>query len=214
MLLRPLFYTAFLLDDFLADNGDFGASMVVLSSASSKTSAGTAFFLSRRGDVEVVGLTSAANAEFVRGLGVYTRVVTYDEVGSLPIGPTAFVDVAGAAAVREAVHRHFADDLVHSAVVGGTHWADGPGDGGPLPGASPAFFFAPDQIRKRADEWGAAKLDAAFADGWRAAVDWSDGWLEVRESRGPEAARDAYLEVLDGKSPPAVGHVLSLHPPG
>jgi len=36
-VLRPLFMTAFLLDDFLADSDFFGASQVLLSSASSKT---------------------------------------------------------------------------------------------------------------------------------------------------------------------------------
>ena len=42
-LLRPLFITSFLIDDFLADNGFFGATQVLLSSASSKTAYGTAF---------------------------------------------------------------------------------------------------------------------------------------------------------------------------
>src|SRR5581483_5053491 len=36
-LLRPLFMTSFLIDDFLADNDFFGAHHVILSSASSKT---------------------------------------------------------------------------------------------------------------------------------------------------------------------------------
>ena len=214
MLLRPLLYTAFLLDDFLADNGLFGARSVVLSSASSKTASGTAFFLAERGDVEVVGLTSAGNVSFVEGLGVYGRVVSYDELpDSLGEGPAAFVDIAGDAAVRAAVHRHFGDGLVHSSVVGGTHWDAAPSAdaSGPLPGASPSFFFAPDQGRKRAEEWGAAELDARFAAAWRRAVAWSDGWLDVRESHGPDAVRSAYLEVLDGGSPPSVGHVLSLH---
>jgi hypothetical protein len=210
MLLRPLFYTAFLLDDFLADNGFFGASSVVLSSASSKTSAGTAFFLSRRGDVDVVGLTSPGNLGFVEGLGVYSSVVTYDAVDSLAVRPTAFVDVAGDAAVRSSVHRHFGDDLVHSSAVGGTHWDAGGGDGQPLPGAAPSFFFAPDQIRKRAGEWGAATLETNFAEAWQQAVAWSGGWLDVRRSRGQDAVREAYLEVLDGRSAPSVGHVLSL----
>ena len=219
MLLRPLLYTAFLLDDFLFDNGRFGARAVVLSSASSKTSAGTAFFAAERGDVEVIGLTSPGNVAFCEGLGVYSRVVTYDDVASLEVQPAAFVDVAGDAAVRSAVHRHFADDLVYSAAVGATHWdAPRPGeddDAGaddPLPGAPPSFFFAPAQGRKRATDWGgAAQLDAAFAEAWRRAVRWADGWLEVRESRGHEAVRAAYLEVLEGDTPPSVGHVLSLH---
>jgi hypothetical protein len=207
-LLRPLFYTSFLLDDFLADNGFFGARTVVLSSASSKTSAGTAFFLSERGGIEVLGLTSPRNRAFVEGLGVYGRVLSYDEVAG--DGPAVYVDVAGDVAVRKAVHRHFGDDLVHSAVVGSTHWTAGPGDGEALPGAAPAFFFAPEQIRRRADQWGAQKLEETFADAWRRAIAWSDGWLEVRRSQGPDEVRSAYLEVLDGHSPPSVGHVLSL----
>ena len=36
MLYRPLFFTSFLIDDFLDDNECFGASTVVLASASSK----------------------------------------------------------------------------------------------------------------------------------------------------------------------------------
>ena len=47
-LLRPLFTTSFLIDDFLADNADFGAQTVILSSASSKTAYGTAFCIARR----------------------------------------------------------------------------------------------------------------------------------------------------------------------
>ncbi|HEY2570472.1 MAG TPA: DUF2855 family protein, partial [Solirubrobacteraceae bacterium] len=46
MLLRPLFFTSFLIDDFLDDASLFGARTVVLSSASSKTASGLAFLLS------------------------------------------------------------------------------------------------------------------------------------------------------------------------
>ena len=37
MILRPLFMTSFLIEDFLAENGNFNAERVILSSASSKT---------------------------------------------------------------------------------------------------------------------------------------------------------------------------------
>jgi hypothetical protein len=47
-LLRPLFITSWLIDDFLADNDFFGASVMLLSSASSKTAYGTAFQLAQR----------------------------------------------------------------------------------------------------------------------------------------------------------------------
>jgi hypothetical protein len=54
-LLRPLFITSWLIDDFFADNDFFGASTLLLSSASSKTAYGTAFQLAQRPGIEVVG---------------------------------------------------------------------------------------------------------------------------------------------------------------
>ncbi|MSZ15184.1 MAG: DUF2855 family protein, partial [Actinobacteria bacterium] len=40
MVLYPLFFTSFVIDDFLLDNEDFGATQAVVSSASSKTAIG------------------------------------------------------------------------------------------------------------------------------------------------------------------------------
>lgn len=54
-LLRPLYMTSFLLDDFLSE--DASLKTLVLSSASSKTAMGLAWLARRRG-MEVVGLTS------------------------------------------------------------------------------------------------------------------------------------------------------------
>src|SRR5262245_48931720 len=51
MLLQPLFVTAFLIDDFLAENRFFAARAVVLSSASSKTSFALAHQLALRAGV-------------------------------------------------------------------------------------------------------------------------------------------------------------------
>src|SRR5262249_56453129 len=96
MLLQPLFVTAFLIDDFLAGNRFFGARTALLSSASSKTSFALAHQLSRRGAIEVVGLTSPRNAAFVAGLGCYDRVLPYGDLGALDASvPALFVDMAG-----------------------------------------------------------------------------------------------------------------------
>jgi hypothetical protein len=84
ILLRPLFFTSYLIDDFLDDSDLFGARTVVLSSASSKTASALAFQLSRRKGVDVVGLTSPRSGEFARGLGVYDHVASYQEIGELP----------------------------------------------------------------------------------------------------------------------------------
>ncbi|MGH2992560.1 MAG: DUF2855 family protein [Solirubrobacterales bacterium] len=210
MLFFPLFYTSFLIDDFLADSDSFGAEAIVLSSASSKTALGVAFLLARREGIEVIGLTSAANTGFVEGLGYYDRVLTYDAVDSLPAGRAVYVDMSGNGTVREAVHRHYGDRLAHSAVVGDTHWDNTEGGGGELPGAPPTFFFAPDRITVRTKEWGTDGLEARFREAWRPFVEDTGRWLEVVHGEGPEAVERVYRELLEGRTDPSVGHVLSL----
>jgi hypothetical protein len=210
MLLRPLFLTSYLIDDFLDDSGLLGASTVVLSSASSKTASALAFLLARREGIEVVGLTSPANVEFARGLGVYDRVVAYGDVGSLPERPAVFVDIAGNAALRDSVHSHYGERLVHSAVVGAAHH-DRMGEvPDALPGPRPVFFFAPDRVRTRTQDWGREGFERRLADAWHPYVEWTTGWLEVIHGHGPEAVERAYLDLLDGRTDPATAHVLSL----
>jgi Protein of unknown function (DUF2855) len=210
MLLRPLFFTSFLIDDQLADEGLAGRGQVVIASASSKTALAAAFLLAQREQVELVGLTSARNAEFVAGLGIYDRTVTYEEISSLGSGPAIFVDIAGDGAVRQAVHSHYGDDLLHSMAVGVTHWEQlGAGDG-ELPGPTPAFFFAPDRVTKRATDWGREGLEQRVADAWHPFCEWTGGWLETIPGEGFEAVRDAYLDVLEGRVEPRRAHVLSL----
>ncbi|MCW3026325.1 MAG: hypothetical protein JWM29_1757 [Solirubrobacterales bacterium] len=210
MLLRPLFFTSYLIDDFLDDSAFFGSSTVVLSSASSKTASGLAFLLSRRDGIDVVGLTSARSAGFTRELGVYDHVIAYDELESLPAGRAVYVDMAGDGALRDSVHGHFGDELAHSAVVGATHHDRMGPLADSLPGPRPVFFFAPDRVTKRSGEWGRDGLEQRLADAWRPYVDWTAGWLRVTHGRGPEALQSAYLNLLDGRIDPARADVLSL----
>jgi hypothetical protein len=210
MLLWPLFFTSFLLDDFLGGEDLFGAGTAVVSSASSKTALGTAFLLTQREGIEVVGLTSPGREGFVESRDVYDRVVAYPDVGSLPNAPAVYVDIAGDADVRAAVHGHYGDELRHSAVVGATHWDQLAGeDPAPLPGPRPAFFFAPDHVRRRSAEWGQEGLDSRVADAWTPFVEWSTSWLEVVRGEGADAVEAAYLELLEGGADPSIGHVLS-----
>ncbi|HEY4451230.1 MAG TPA: DUF2855 family protein [Solirubrobacteraceae bacterium] len=212
MLLRPLFFTSYLIDDFLDESACFGAGTVVLSSASSKTSSALAFLLSRREGIEVVGLTSSRSAEFARGLGVYDAIVTYDDLPSLPQGRAVYVDVAGDAELRLAVHAHFREELAHSAVVGATHRERMGEVPAALPGPRPSFFFAPDRVAKRIAEWGRDGFESRLAQAWRPYVEWTAGWLETLHGRGPEALEQAYLALLDGRVDPATAHILTLEP--
>ncbi len=210
MILNPLFMTAFLIDDFLADNDFFGAKTVVLLSASSKTAFSLAFLLSRNRQCQVVGLTSQGNVSFVEGLGCYDRTVAYGDIGSLPpTDPTVIVDMAGNATVLRAAHERLGDAVKYSCQVGMTHWEERGGVDG-LRGAKPEFFFAPSQVDKRRKDWGAAGFNQRSAEAWGTFLAETDGWLEIVHGRGPEAVQAVYLDTVEGRVVPSQGHILSL----
>jgi len=217
-LLRPLFLTAWLIDDFLADNAFFGSTaggrrgVMLLSSASSKTAYATAAQLAKRPEVEVVGLTSAANLAFCESLGVYSRVLTYDQLDTLPADtPCVYVDFAGNGALRQAIHTRFTQ-LAYSCSIGGTHVAQLAG-ARDLPGPKATLFFAPAQVKKRSADWGPADFGQRLVTAWhgfRAQVcDPAAPWLRVQAHRGADAVQAAYATVLGGKGDPRLGHMLS-----
>lgn len=219
-LLRPLFITSWLIDDFLADNDFFGATanpvqpaLLLLSSASSKTAYGTAFQLAQRAGVEVVGLTSPGNVAFCESLGCYHRVLTYDQLDQIASdAPSIYVDFAGNAAFRMAVHTH-CKNLKYSCSIGATHVSE-MGGAKDLPGPKATLFFAPAQIKKRSMDWGPQGLGQRLVQSWQAFVRQATHserpWLRVEQHKGPADVQAAYQHVLGGKGDPRVGHMLSI----
>lgn len=222
-LLRPLFLTAWLIDDFLADSGFFGIAsanpagdhrgVLLLSSASSKTASATAAQLAKRPEVEVVGLTSPANVAYCESLGCYSRVLTYDQLDALPAdAPCVYVDFAGSGTLRQAVHTRFTR-LAYSCSIGGTH-VDDLGGAKDLPGPRATLFFAPAQVKKRSSEWGPAEFGQRLVAAWhgfRQQVAASNPpWLVVQQYQGADAVQAAYAQVLAGRGDPRLGHMLAL----
>eukprot|EP01034_Spumella_vulgaris_P037180 gene37180-45866_t len=212
-LLRPLFVTSWLIDDFLADQQFFGAGTVLLSSASSKTAYGTAFELAKRPGIQVVGLTSATNRAFCESLGCYHRVLAYEDLEQLPAKPASvYVDFAGSVALRGRIHRHLTG-LAYSCAVGASHVQD-LGGAGDLPGPRPTMFFAPAQVKKRNADWGAQGLNERLVQAWQefsAAVQAPpQPWLVVQHHQGRAATQAVYLQVLGGQGSPRLGHMASL----
>ena len=213
-LLRPLFITSWLIDDFLADNDFFGASVMLLSSASSKTAYGTAFQLAQRRGIEVVGLTSPGNVAFCESLGCYSRVLTYDQLDAVPSDSGCiYVDFAGNADLRRAIHTRFIN-LKHSSSIGGTH-VEHLGGGKDLPGPRATLFFAPAQIKKRATEWGPAGLNERLVKAWQAFSTTvrqpGAPWLVMQTHSGRAQVEAAYATVLAGRGDPRLGHMLTIN---
>jgi Protein of unknown function (DUF2855) len=209
-LLRGLFMTSWLVEDFLEVNQGFGASACLITSASSKTSIALAYAVKQRGKLASIGITSAGNVAFCESLGCYDKVVTYDEIATLDASqPAVVVDMAGSAQVLGNVHHHYGDNLKYSCRVGATHYDEmGSVDG--LPGAVPEFFFAPGHVQTRSAELGAQKLMQQLGMAYVGFREFCDSWLTVSYSRGEDAAIGAYQRVLAGKTDPASGQIISL----
>ncbi|MGW4677371.1 DUF2855 family protein [Micromonospora taraxaci] len=202
ILFRPLFFTSFMLADQVVDNDFYGAESLLVSSASSKTAYAAAFELRGRGP-RLVGLTSPGNLAFTRSLGCYDEVVSYDDVDGVDAVLTVYLDLSGAPTTRAALRRHLGDRLVRDIAVGLTNQT-------PNADAAEEVFFAPVQMRKRSQDWGRDGLDRRFTEAWQRFTAVVGGWLDVQVGVGPEALREAWIDVLAGRTPPRVGRVVQL----
>ena len=216
LLLWGMFMTSFLVDDYLGDadseGGVFrGAGQTLVTSASSKTSICLAVCLARREGHHSIGVTSPRNRSFVEGLGLYDKVITYDEIdGTDARVVSGLVDMAGSGPVRSAIYTHFADNLKFSIAVGATHWEDMDSDGD-LPGPPPELFFAPGQSAKRARDWGPDELASRTARAFNDLLDHTERWLTVVHRTGPDGIEATYRELLEGQADPSIGYVCSMN---
>lgn len=212
-LLFPLLFTGWVIGDYLADNGHFGADQVIIGSASSKTGFAAAHYVRELAgrDIRVVGLTSVGNVDFTRDLGLYDDIETYDRVDCLATDKAAaYVDMSGDAGVRSRLHYHFSDQMKASITVGATHWQS-TGPEGDLPGAKSQFFFAPGQIAKRQADWGPGVVDRKVLEANLAFLPRIAPTLRIRHESGGDAVAAAYAAMVGGTVPPDEGLILSFN---
>lgn len=212
MLIRPLFLTSFMLADFLQDNAFFGATRIVISSASSKTASSTAFCLQGNSSIQVVGMTSEGNHNFVKRLGCYQEVFNYSQLEQQPNNEkTLYIDFSGEIALRQRIHEHYGDALVYDCFAGSTQNTVFLADTD-LPGPKPVFYFAPVQIRKRNSDWGAAVVNQRFNDAQLQFIDHlsqpDQEWIKVINHIGLSAAPDVIQKLVEGHIDPNQGHVV------
>ncbi|MGH8820851.1 MAG: DUF2855 family protein, partial [Rhodoferax sp.] len=148
------------------------------------------------------------------GLGCYHRVLTYEQLDQIPANAACvYVDFAGSAELRRAIHTRFVN-LRFSSSIGGTH-VEELGGARNLPGPRATLFFAPAQIKKRQGDWGSDALGQRLLAAWQNFLarvsDPASPWLTVAQHRGPEAVETAYAQVLGGRGDPRIGHMLSMH---
>lgn len=209
MLLFPLYATSFCLFDFLQDKDYFGASQIIVTSASSKTAIGLAYALNDGGR-QSVGLTSSRNKAKVLKLGLYDSVVTYDQLGSIDNDmATVIVDMSGDGPMLSNLHAHLGDNMRFTSNVGMTHY-DANEMGPHFIRDRSAMFFAPGHIQKRARDWGPGEFETKAMTFWYDASIKSREWLSFDHHRGMDALTTVYRQVLAGKASPDQGIIVTV----
>ena len=213
LVLRPLFSLSFFCAEYLKEERFFGAKRILISSASSKAALGLAFLLAqaRSNDVEIIGMTSSANLNFVVRQRIYDDVVAYDSVSSLSHTPTVFVDLSGDTKTRAAVH-HALGDTPEAQRKRGLHslgYARYTRDRPAGACAEAVLYTGSNRIRRRR-EWGAEILKARLSAAWQAFLGYVAPWLVIELTAGRCGVERTYREVLDGRTPPERAHLLAI----
>ena len=211
MLLFPLYATSFCLYDFLLDNKWFGAELIIIASASSKTAIGLAMALSDdKSAPETVALTSSGNLGTVSKLKLYSSVHAYDDIASIDAGvPSVIVDMSGNGKMLSSLHQHLGDNMRYCSNVGVTHYEENEMGPGFIRERS-AMFFAPGHIQKRATDWGPGVFEKRAFVFWRDAAIRSRDWLKIDKALGMKGLEGAYAKILKGESSPDRGVIVEM----
>ena len=210
MVLFPLYATSFCLYDFLKDNNWFGASQIIIPSASSKTAIGTAYAIHVDADAPIlVGLTSTRNKNTVQELGLYDSVLTYDDIASIDSNkPSVIIDMSGNGSVLNALHKALGDNMRYTSNVGATHYEEN-SMGPDFIRERSQMFFAPGHIQKRTKDWGPGIFEQKALAFWKDAALKSRDWLTIKRETGATAVEAAWQDVYQGKTPPNAAWVVS-----
>ena len=215
-LLFPLHITAFCLCDTLQDQSYLEASQIIIISASSKTAIGLAQGLSDEiNRPKIIGLTSSGNLDFVKTLGCYDEVITYnnlDEVNS-NLG-SVIVDMAGNKEVLNALYKSLNKNMFKCLTVGMTHWDSMTSSSDELSDTTAKdrteFFFAPSHIQKRISDWGHEGYNDKTNSFMNSRAIQSKEWMDIREIKGLDSFISTYSDVVKGEINPNEGIIVKL----
>ncbi|MEM8525222.1 MAG: DUF2855 family protein [Bacteroidota bacterium] len=206
MIFRPLFITAFLLDDMLLAQDLFQAKQVVLTSASSKTAFTLALLLARHAerDFKIIGFTSKRNVGFVNGLDCYDTVIEYENLNELSDILTVIVDFSGNRGVLLSLQKRLANHLKFTSKVGMVHHDQRDGDGE----VKGEFFFAPAYAEQRLKDWTAAGFQERSGAAWQHFLAVGGNWLTINKTLGLANLDSIYQKVLNGTADAKIGQIV------
>ena len=215
-LLFPLHITSFCICDALQDEAYFGADQIIIVSASSKTAIGLAQGLQETSSaLSIIGLTSQKNLGFVKNLGCYDEVITYDHLSNVNFNlKSVMVDMAGSREILGTLHCSLADNMLKCLTVGMTHWDNEVTAEDALGQAMlrerTEFFFAPAHIQKRVTDWGYEGYNQKTTDFMKARSNQSIDWMQVKKINGLKNFISTYEKFVSGDINPNEGIIVEL----
>ena len=238
MLYRPLFWTSFWCEDWLfASNYRDGAKLIFISSASSKTAFCLAFCIRIRirngeipNDTIIIGLTSERNTGFVRRLGLYHEVISYDGIDEASFAPgvrAIYADVAGSdklnkkllamqgpmfvAAIRLGMSNVTPTELdVTNIWTKNTKLEEAAGGPSSTEGLEFETFFMVEWLAVRVKQLSVKEIVEMQIKAWKRLLADAKGWVEITRVYGGEKVKSAYDSALKGGLRAEDGYVWSL----
>ncbi|MBT0587470.1 DUF2855 family protein [Alteromonas oceanisediminis] len=206
---RPLYTTSFVLAYYLqnAMQGQLERGRVIFTSASSKTAYGTAQILRQLlPDLTLIGLTSAAQCDFVESTGCYSQVHAYEEAAGLSVTENDWIlDFAGDQQRLKNLREGHSAPAERTLLIGAT---DVEAQGMREQTTVGNVFFAPDVVREFNKDWGADTFQARYAEHWQGFVEHCSPLLKEQEHVGAQAIVKQYQQFLGGHVDPTVMHVM------
>ncbi|MEO0881775.1 MAG: DUF2855 family protein [Pseudomonadota bacterium] len=210
MLVRPLYATGWLIDDFLMSKETLPAQILV-SSASSKTALAYAHKAATRDGLVLSGLTSARNKAFVESTGFYTNVYSYDELSELPaIGPTIYTDFLADGKLRQKLETALGDNFASTLAIGATAGAAVREEAPIAPTKPVEQFFAPGHAEICAKRMGPAAFFKTMNTDMTAFYPIARDLITSREISGEADILAAWHSMVDGDVDPSEGLILTL----
>ena len=211
-IFRPLFTTSFLLEAFMVSHDFFGATQIVLTSASSKTAFALASLLkayqkTSANPFKIVGLTSTNNEPFVAGLGCYDTLITYSNLPTLPQEKTVVIDFAGNQTLHYDLQAHIGDNLTYNCLVGAVHWDKGTAD--KMPPNKGKFFFAPTHAEQFLQTWGRDVFQKRLSEAWHSFATQASDWIHIEIAQDKNRLSEVYQTLLAGKYPAKNGFIFA-----
>ncbi|MEM6899828.1 MAG: DUF2855 family protein [Pseudomonadota bacterium] len=210
MLVRPLYATGWLIDDFLMSK-DAPPTHVVVSSASSKTALAYAHKAATRDGLVLTGLTSARNKGFVESTGFYTNVLGYDELDKIPdTAPAVYTDFLGDPELRGKLETAMGDAMVSTLAIGATAGAAVRQAAGVAPTKPVEQFFAPGHAETCAKRLGPAEFFKTMNTDMTAFYPIARDMITSRHVSGEADILAAWQSMVDGDVDPTEGLILKL----